>query len=520
MAIDVIKESIECEQLLGENFSDNIIKAEYVIPDTHPDVIKILTVEVRPKVNNKEVMKDKVYLEGDLEYNVIYLAKEEETMNVFNVSYTGDFLNYVEVKGADYGMDCECEAYVEHMDCNIINERKIGIEGVVKLKAEVYKKYNFEIIKDVEESEDIQMLKNPMEIDKIVNSIETDIIGKGVIEVPNNYPEVDNILNWNINIQDRVVNVYDDKVSIEGKAIINLIYKGKDTRDVFAMEKIIDFDKDLDVENAAPFMRNYSDFYVEGLEVDIKDNDIGEKRVIDLETLVKVNIKLVYKEDMNIIEDAYSPSIFMEMKKESYELNVTHGEGQEEIIVKDDIEIEDSDLRPKEILSCIGNTSITDKRIVEDKVIIDGVLNVNVLYKTNNKDNYIESVSEEIPFSCTVDIPGSKIQMESVAKCILDSIEANIEGGNIAIRAIVKGYAKVNYISNKEFLVDIECIEGELPKKKASITIYVVQNGDTLWKIAKRYYTTIENIININELENPDTIKPGDKLIIPGRAYI
>ena len=269
-----------------------------------------------------------------------------------------------------------------------------------------------------------------------------------------------------------------------------------------------------------PFMRNYSDFYVEGLEVDIKDNDIGEKRVIDLETLVKVNIKLVYKEDMNIIEDAYSPSIFMEMKKESYELNVTHGEGQEEIIVKDDIEIEDSDLRPKEILSCIGNTSITDKRIVEDKVIIDGVLNVNVLYKTNNKDNYIESVSEEIPFSCNGRYSGSKIQMESVAKCILDSIEANIEGGNIAIRAIVKGYAKVNYISNKEFLVDIECIEGELPKKKASITIYVVQNGDTLWKIAKRYYTTIENIININELENPDTIKPGDKLIIPGRAYI
>lgn len=520
MAIDVIKENIECEQLLGENFSDNIIKSEYVIPDTHPDVVKILTVEVRPKVNNKEVMKDKVYLEGDLVYNVIYLAKEEDTMNIFNVDYTGNFSNYVEVKGADYDMDCECEAYVEHMDCNIINERKIGIEGVVKLKSEVYKKYNFEIIKDIEESEDIQMLKNPMEIDKIANNIETDIIGKGVIEVPSSQPEVESILSWNINIKDREVNVYDDKVSMQGKAIVNLIYKGKDIRDVFAMEETIEFNKDAEVKDSAPFMKDYSDFYVEGLEIDIKDNDIGEKRIIDLEALIKVNTKLMYKEDMNIIEDAYSPSIFMEMKKENYELNVTHGEGNEEIVVKDDIEIEDSESRPKEILNCTGNTSITDKRIVEDKVIIDGVLNVNVLYKTANEDKYIESASEEIPFSCTVDVPGSKIQMKSQAKCILDSVEANIEAGNIAIKAIINCHAKVNYISNKEFLVDIESVEGELPQKKASITIYVVQNGDTLWKIAKRYHTTVENIVNINELEDPDIIKPGDKLIIPGRAII
>ncbi|RXI41069.1 peptidase M23 [Clostridium tetani] len=520
MAIDVIKESIECEQLLGGNFSDNIIKSEYVIPDTHPDVIKVLTVEVRPKVNSKEVMKDKVYLEGDLEYNVIYLAKEEETMNVFNVGYTGHFSNYVELKGADFDMDCECEAYVEHMDCNIINERKIGIEGVVKLKSEVYKKYNFEIIKDIEESEDIQMLKNPIEIDKIASNIETDIIGKGVIEIPSSQPEVESILNWNINIKDREINVYDDKASIQGKAMVNLIYKGKDTRDIFAIEETLEFDKDIEVENAAPFMKNYSDFHVEGLEVDIKDNDIGEKRIIDLEALIKVNTKLMYKEDMNIIEDAYSPSIFMEMKKESYELNVTHGEGKEEIVVKDDIEIGNSELRPKQILSCTGNTCITDKRIVEDKVIIDGVLNVNVLYKTANEDNYIECVSEEVPFSCTVDVPGAKIQMRSLAKCILNGIEANIEAGNIAIKAIVNCYSKVNYVSNKEFLVDIESIEEELPEKKASVTIYVVQNGDTLWKIAKRYHTTVENIVNINELEDPDIIKPGDKLIIPGRAII
>lgn len=59
-----------------------------------------------------------------------------------------------------------------------------------------------------------------------------------------------------------------------------------------------------------------------------------------------------------------------------------------------------------------------------------------------------------------------------------------------------------------------------MPKKKSSVTIYVVQNGDTLWKIAKRYFTTVDNLIKINNIENPDIIKPGEKLIIPGRASL
>ena len=48
----------------------------------------------------------------------------------------------------------------------------------------------------------------------------------------------------------------------------------------------------------------------------------------------------------------------------------------------------------------------------------------------------------------------------------------------------------------------------------ACAVIYMVQPGDTLWKIAKRYRTTVEDILAINEIENPDLIYPGQKLLI------
>ena len=55
-------------------------------------------------------------------------------------------------------------------------------------------------------------------------------------------------------------------------------------------------------------------------------------------------------------------------------------------------------------------------------------------------------------------------------------------------------------------------------ESEASVIIYSVDKGDTLWKLAKKYNTTIEELVKINDIENPEIIIIGQKLIIPGRA--
>ena len=46
--------------------------------------------------------------------------------------------------------------------------------------------------------------------------------------------------------------------------------------------------------------------------------------------------------------------------------------------------------------------------------------------------------------------------------------------------------------------------------------VYVVKKGDSVYKIAKRYGTTMQAIILGNNLRNPDLIYPGQILFIPG----
>lgn len=52
----------------------------------------------------------------------------------------------------------------------------------------------------------------------------------------------------------------------------------------------------------------------------------------------------------------------------------------------------------------------------------------------------------------------------------------------------------------------------------AADTTYVVQPGDTLWKIARAFNTTIQAIVEANEIANPDLIFAGQVLLIPGAS--
>ena len=45
---------------------------------------------------------------------------------------------------------------------------------------------------------------------------------------------------------------------------------------------------------------------------------------------------------------------------------------------------------------------------------------------------------------------------------------------------------------------------------------YTVQRGDTLSEIARDHDVSLSDVIELNELTNPDLIHPGDVILIPG----
>lgn len=85
----------------------------------------------------------------------------------------------------------------------------------------------------------------------------------------------------------------------------------------------------------------------------------------------------------------------------------------------------------------------------------------------------------------------------------------------------VNELVRLNNIQNPNMIYANETLL--IPTKNNSIstgsddknnTIYIVQRGDTLYSIAKRFNTTVQNIVNNNGISNPNLIYPGQRLII------
>ena len=54
-----------------------------------------------------------------------------------------------------------------------------------------------------------------------------------------------------------------------------------------------------------------------------------------------------------------------------------------------------------------------------------------------------------------------------------------------------------------------------IPQSPPEAIIYTVRPGDTLYLIARRFGTQVDTIVMFNYLDNPNLIYPGQRLVVP-----
>ena len=166
--IDVIKENVQYEQLLREGSTNHVLKGEYLIKDSHPDAHQILGVDAKATVTNKEILADKVMIEGQINYSVLYLSEDESgTQRVDSVNLSEKFADYLELNNEEHKILCDVECVIEHIQANIMNERKISIDGVRSTKWNIYKIQDLEFVKDIEGSGDVQVQRKNEELNQV-----------------------------------------------------------------------------------------------------------------------------------------------------------------------------------------------------------------------------------------------------------------------------------------------------------------------------------------------------------------
>lgn len=78
-----------------------------------------------------------------------------------------------------------------------------------------------------------------------------------------------------------------------------------------------------------------------------------------------------------------------------------------------------------------------------------------------------------------------------------------------------------NYNQNRSLnIIDKVDVSENTKDQDYSVVVYIVKKGDTLWKIAKRFKTTVDFIVRTNGIEDENKIYIGQKLYIPKYSKI
>jgi len=70
-------------------------------------------------------------------------------------------------------------------------------------------------------------------------------------------------------------------------------------------------------------------------------------------------------------------------------------------------------------------------------------------------------------------------------------------------------------VEREEVLEPVDQAPVEAPPAEATLIVYTVRRGDSLWSISRQFGVTIQNIVDANPGINPDSIQYGQKVMVP-----
>ena len=242
----------------------------------------------------------------------------------------------------------------------------------------------------------------------------------------------------------------------------------------------------------------------------IKPNATEEHSIyIELEIGVSA---IVYEEkQINLIQDLYSPCEKLEFNKKKIN-TITNKQNRKEIKqIREKIEIEG--MENKNIIDVDINPVIEKQDNLVNRIVYTGNLEINFVLASQTLP--IEVRNAKIPFEYAIEGIEETENINSRLEIEIANQDFIVQEGGIVTSNIdlVMSY-EMHQNTNINIMNEIQT-NGEREAENNSLVLHVVKKGDTLWKIAKKHGSTIEDIVRINEIEDANKINVGEKLFIP-----
>lgn len=505
MVVDTIKENLCVNKLVATKKEVILVEGDMIVPDSKPDILNTICTSGVICIYKKEILQERVRIDGNINTYIMYIADDDKD-KVRGLTTSLDFSESIQIANCKEGMNCKLDTKLKSIEAKVINGRKVGIKAAIEVEVKIYSNEEVEIVNNVQNAEDIQILKEDLKVNSLVGMGDTKIYAKDTINI-DNADNLAEILKANISIGEKDIKISYNKVLTKSEAMIKIMYLTEDNRinTVTAKIPVVGF---IDIPNVTE--ENICDVNYEIKNMVLKPNS-SEEHSIYVELEIGVTITVYEEKEINLIQDLYSPSEKLTFNKKKITTITNKKTIKETKQIREKVNIEG--IENRNIIDVDVVPIIEKENKVNNKIVYEGEIELRFIL--SNNDLQVENRIVKIPFDYSSEEKNNddnikrNMEMEVMNKDFVIQ-EGGIVNSNIDIAMNLNSYRSANMNIIDEIQTD-----GEREAEDYSIVMYIVKKDDTLWKIAKRFGSTVEDIARTNGIEDENKIYPGQKLFIP-----
>ena len=228
MLVNTIKENLCVNKLVASKKEIVFVEGDMIIPDSKPDILDTICTSGVICLYKKEVIDDKVKLDGSINTYIMYLADDKKD-KVRGLNTSLDFSENINITNCIQGMDCKLDTKIKSIETKILNGRKISIKATIEVDIKIYSKEDIEIINNLENTDEIKILKEQLKVNSLVGNGQNKIYVKDNISI-DTADNLAELLSVNTHICDKDIKISYNKILAKAEAEIKMIYLTEDNR--------------------------------------------------------------------------------------------------------------------------------------------------------------------------------------------------------------------------------------------------------------------------------------------------
>ncbi len=491
-----------------ETSSEQSFEADIVLPDYCPEIQKILRCNVNANLASVQHNSGKIMAQGNALVRIIYIG-DNGRISAFEQSVPVQKSAESEHIGSDSNVDVRIN--VDYVNSRAVSPRRIDIRGMLTFIFKAENK-NEESVLCSAEGCGIMSRCDEFNYADLRGLCSKSFSLTEIIEIPNDKNPVSHILNSSAFAVAKDIKVINNKILIKGDCELKIYYISENSDNVDCIEHSVPVSQIVEVDGVTEDCINSLCLKVISCETQGKIDSSGAMRLIDLEVKVCASF-VAYKEvPIELMNDVYSTCNELKNTVRSIEINSCNTSVDTTFINK--VVIESIGVSVDSVLAVWCGDIKATSSLKGDSCLINGTYNATVIYRDNEKQTGIIQKPVDFEYSVKLKKPASRINSRislqtASCSCTLSG-ESKLElKTEISLCGIILSNEIVKYISEIEVLEEIS--NSESP---CALTIYFSDENEKIWNIAKKYKTTVQAIMDENNLDS-DVISERRFLLIP-----